>query len=292
MTVLRLDDSLLVVRADNPSPMTGTGTNTYIVGKAAPCIIDPGPDDPQHLENICKSLSGFAKVAAILVTHAHRDHSALAPRLGRHLGVPVMAFGAAEAGRSPLMQALADQDLAGGGEGVDPDFRPDHCLSPGMELQFGPETLTALWTPGHMGNHMCFLWRDRAFTGDHVMGWSTSLVSPPDGDLSAFMASLTLLENQKAQVLYPGHGAPVTDPAHRIATLRAHRLTREAQILGQLDQGPATIAQLVRAIYVDLAPSLHPAAARNVHAHLISLWEKGGVSCDGLPSDRAEYRRT
>lgn len=276
---VQLEAALCLIRADNPSPMTGTGTNTYILGQSALAIIDPGPDDPAHLDRLLRRI-GTRPVAAILVTHSHKDHSPLAPALAQATGAPVMAYGDSRAGRSNLMQRMGSAGLAGGGEGVDHGFAPDHGLSDGAVIPFGAETITALWTPGHMGNHMCFQWGDRVFTGDHVMGWAPSLVSPPDGDMGAYMASLARVGGLGARVFHPGHGAEVTDPSGRIAALTAHRHGREAAITAELAHGPATIATLVARIYADIPAPLHPAAARNVFAHLVDLHARGRVTAE------------
>jgi glyoxylase-like metal-dependent hydrolase (beta-lactamase superfamily II) len=293
MTQVQMPEAdLRLVRAANPSPLTGDGTNTFLIGRGQVCVLDPGPDDGAHLAAILAALGPDETIAAILVTHSHLDHSALAPRLAAHTGAPVWAFGDSKAGQSALMQDLAANALAGGGEGVDAAFRPDRTLRDTEVVTIGPEKITAIWTPGHMGNHLCFEWRGAVFSGDHVMGWATSLVSPPDGDLGAFMRSLTRLEQAKARVLYPAHGALVPDPAARIGDLRTHRQMREAQIVAELAHGPAQIADLVRAIYAETPVTLHKAAARNVYAHLIDLWERGTVHAVPRPTPEAQYSLT
>lgn len=278
-----------MVRAVNPSPLTGDGTNTFIIGRDQVCILDPGPDDDTHLQNILASLAPSAHVTAILVTHSHLDHSALAPKLAARTGAQVLAFGDSQAGQSQVMRDLAASALLGGGEGVDPYFKPDRCLADNDVVQCGSEQIRAIWTPGHMGNHLCFKWRDAIFSGDHVMAWSTSLVSPPDGDLGAFMRSLSRLETEGSRVLYPAHGAAVTEPEKRLQTLRAHRQSREGQILAALSHGSSQIMPLVNAIYTDTPAPLHRAAARNVYAHLIDLWERGLVHATPTPTPDATF---
>lgn len=278
--VIELEAGLRLVRAANASPMTYTGTNTYIVGTGTVAVIDPGPADPLHLREIFSALEHGETVSHIFVTHSHRDHSPLARMLAEETGAPVLAFGTHEDGRSPVMQRLAAAGLAGGGEGIDEAFQPDIRLADGDVVQGGDWALEALWTPGHIANHLCFAWGDAVFTGDHVMGWASSLVSPPDGDLTAFMASCRKLTTRSDRVFYPGHGEPVSDPAGRLTWLIAHRETREAEILSGLSDGPKPIPQLARAIYTDVEPALLPAAQRNVFAHLIDLNQRGLVSAE------------
>ena len=279
--IARIEPDLRVIRAPNPSPLTGEGTNTYIIGHEDLCVIDPGPDDPQHLAAIRGALAQGGVLRAILVTHAHLDHSPLSRALARETGAPVVAFGDHLAGRSAHMTALAATGMAGGGEGMDTDFRPDQIMQDGDTLTLGSEQITAIWTPGHFGNHLCFAWRGAVFSGDHVMGWATTLVSPPDGYLSAYMTSLDKLDAARARVLYPGHGAPVTDPAARISYLRQHRLQRESEILDCLLVRDCAVAEIVQQVYHDIPVTLHRAAARNVFAHLIDLVSRGVV--EALP---------
>ena len=264
------------LRADNPSPFTGLGTNTYIFGEATKTIVDPGPDTPAHLAAILAAVRG-QRVEAIMVTHAHSDHSELAPRLARLTGAPVLAFGDARAGMSAQMQALQAEGIAGG-EGRDEVFAPDVFLRDGQTVRLGEVEIEVIHTPGHMSNHICLAIGDTLLSGDHVMAWSTSLVSPPDGDMGAYMASLHKLEQRKWRRFLPGHGEPVDDPATRLAALITHRLGREASVLAALAAGPATAAALTAAIYTDLAPHLHGAATRNVLAHLIDLQARAKVA--------------
>lgn len=264
------------ITAANPSPMTYTGTQTYIVGEGRVTVIDPGPALPAHLEAILAALQPDERVANILVTHSHLDHSPLARPLAEATGAPVLAAGPSEWGRSPVMAALGD--AVGGGEGVDASFSPDEQIAEGDSV----DGLEVLETPGHMANHLSFSWGDALFSGDLVMGWSTSLVSPPDGDMTAFYASLEKLQARTDRVFYPGHGDPVADPQTRCAELISHRKGREAQILSALStNGPSSADMLARAIYTDVAPALLPAAARNVLAHLIDLNARARVTSPG-----------
>jgi len=200
----------------------------------------------------------------------------------------VLAFGDARAGRSATMARLATEGL-GGGEGVDAAFRPDITLADGATVAGDDWRLTAIWTPGHMGNHLSMQWEDAVFTGDLVMGWSSSLISPPDGDVAAFMASCTRLSGLGARVLFPGHGDPVTAPAARIAELLAHRRAREAQIRAALLSGPATLAPLTRRVYGDLPPGVLAVAQRNTLAHLVDLVERAQVSAQPDLSTTARF---
>ena len=263
--------------AKNPSPMTYRGTNTYLIGTGDLALIDPGPDDPAHLAAILAALEAGERITHIFVTHSHIDHSPLAAALSQATGATVLAFGDSLAGRSHLMDALAAEGLSGGGEGVDPDFAPDILLSDGQTVTGESWALTALHTPGHFGNHLCFAWEDALFCGDLVMGWASSLVSPPDGDLTAFMASCAKLQAHDWRIFHSGHGAPITEPAARLEWLITHRKSRESQILACLGQSPATATALTAEIYADTPKSLLPAAERNVFAHLIDLTERGLV---------------
>lgn len=275
-----LAEDLQMVLAPNPSPMTYLGTNTYLLGRDRLAIIDPGPADAAHLSALLEAIGG-RPVSHIFVTHAHLDHAPLARPLSERTGAPVLAFGAALAGRSEMMQALARDGLAGGGEGIDATFAPDVCMGDGATVTDAWGTMTAIHTPGHIGNHLCFAWGTAIFTGDHVMGWASSLVSPPDGDLGDFMLSCAKLQKRQAQIFYPAHGAPVLAPAARLAWLVAHRQERESQILDALRQGPATSFELTRMVYAGTPASLQAAAARNVFAHLVDLYQRGELGVHG-----------
>lgn len=286
-----LEPGLRRIVAPNPSPMTWRGTNTYLVGETGLAVIDPGPDDPGHLQAILDAVGPGQHVSHILVTHAHLDHSPLAHPLAQATGAPVLAYGDARAGRSAVMEMLEANGLAGGGEGVDAGFAPDIALADGDTVQGDGWEIRALWTPGHFGNHLAFLWGDVGFSGDLVMGWASSLVSPPDGDLTDFMASCDRLRAERLRILHAGHGAPVTDPAARIDWLTGHRRGREAAILAALAAGPADAATLTRTIYTDTPAALLPAAERNVFAHLVDLVQKNRVAAKSALSARAVFER-
>lgn len=268
-----------VIRADNPSPRTGPGTNSFLIGTEEVAVIDPGPDDPAHVAAILEAAEG--RISHILVTHPHLDHSAAVPRLAAATGAPVMAFGSAEAGRSPPMQRLAEAGAMGGGEGADAAFRPDVTLADGDVLRGAGWEITAVHTPGHMGSHLSFRLGDAVLCGDLVMGWATTLISPPDGDLVDYLRSLERLALLAPRVLYPAHGDPVTDPLPRLAELAAHRRARTAQILAALDAAPGTAEALAARIYTEIPAALLPAATRNVLAHLVALGDLGAVVPEG-----------
>lgn len=278
------------ILAPNPSPMTFWGTNTYMIGTGAVAVIDPGPKDDRHLQAILDALSPGEAISHIFVTHAHLDHSALAPALSRATGAPVLAFGSAEAGRSARMQALARSLALTGGEGVDRAFQPDRCLTDGEVITANTWALEAIHTPGHMANHLCFASGDTLFSADHVMGWASSLVSPPDGDMGDYIASLRRLSQREWGRALPGHGAPIEAPSARIAALLTHRSEREAAILSALAEAPALIPNLVERLYSDTPRSLFPAAARNVFAHLLQLHAEGRVTATPDATPDALYQ--
>jgi glyoxylase-like metal-dependent hydrolase (beta-lactamase superfamily II) len=268
----RLSPLVRRVLAHNPSPFSYTGTGTYIVGNGTVAVIDPGPDDPAHLEALQAAL-GDETVSHILVTHTHRDHSPAAIPLKAATGAPIV-------GCAPLSLAEVGPKVE---EGFDRSYAPDRVLAD-SEAVAGPGwTLTAVHTPGHTSNHLCFaLAEEKAlFSGDHVMGWSTSVVTPPDGDMRAYIDSLKKLLDRDDSLYYPTHGDAVTDPKRLVRGLIAHRRQREGQILKLLGQGAKPIPALVAVMYANVAPVLHPAAGRSVLAHLIDLHARGLVAVEG-----------
>ncbi|MBR9841862.1 MAG: MBL fold metallo-hydrolase [Rhodobacteraceae bacterium] len=286
-----IEPGLRRLLAPNPSPMTFRGTNTYLVGTRGIAVIDPGPQSEVHLDAILDALTPGQEITHILVTHAHVDHSPLARPLAEKTGAPVLAFGDAYAGRSIVMQDLAEHGLAGGGEGIDASFVPDQILADGEIIQGDDWSFEVIHTPGHFGNHVSFALGDACFCGDHVMGWASSLVSPPDGDLTDFMASCRRLAARDWRVFHSGHGAPIETPAERLAWLMAHRDMREAEILAALETGPACAYDLARRIYTETPTALMGAATRNVFAHLVDLIGKNCVESQGPLESEAIFKR-
>lgn len=274
---IELEDGIRMVLAPNPSPMTYWGTNTYLLGYKDITVIDPGPDSSEHLDAILAALVPSQSISQIIVTHSHKDHSPLAAALKEQTGGEVVAFGDSFSGRSEAMVALAKTGHIGGSEGVDEDFAPDRFVVDGDMIMVEGNELKVIHTPGHMGNHICLGFGDVCFTGDHVMGWASSMVSPPDGDLTDFMESCDKLAKTQWRVFYSAHGAPILEPNARVEWLMTHRRSREAGILEQLKKGPADAASLTHAIYHDVNPKLLPAAERNVLAHLVDLNGRGLV---------------
>ncbi|MEO0380741.1 MAG: MBL fold metallo-hydrolase, partial [Pseudomonadota bacterium] len=287
----QLEPGLRRIVAPNPSPMTYRGTNTYLLGTKGLAVIDPGPHISDHLAAILSAVGPAQRITHIVVTHSHLDHSPLAQPLAEATGAPVFAFGDAQAGRSAAMAALVAAGMRGGGEGIDHGFAPDVICADGAVIAGDDWTLEVIHTPGHLGNHISLAWNDACLTGDHVMGWASSLVSPPDGDLADFMASCARLAARSWRVFYPGHGAAITAPNARLDWLIAHRLGREKAILSALATGPADAASLARAVYTDTPAALLPAATRNVLAHLIDLTGKSKVRALGPLTSAAQFER-
>ena len=265
-----IDPLVRRVLARNPSPFTYTGTQTYIVGAGTEiAVIDPGPDEPEHLAALIAAI-GDAKVMAICCTHTHRDHSPAATPLKSATGAPII-------GCAPL---TLDDDGPRADAAFDPTYMPDRVLTDGESISGEDWTLRAVATPGHTSNHLCFALPESGalFTGDHVMGWSTSVVSPPDGDMSAYMASLNkLYTREEDRIYYPAHGPAVEKPRQLVRGMIGHRRQRERQILRQIEAGHATIAEMVPQMYKGVDQRLWPAAGRSVLAHLIDLEQRGEV---------------
>ena len=280
----RVSPMIRRVVAGNPSAFTFHGTGTYIVGHGAVAVIDPGPLLDSHVDALVRAL-GRERVTHIVITHTHRDHSPAARPLKQATGAPTYGFG-------PHGSDRAD----GGGEveeGADRDFVPDIRVRDGDRIEGDGWTLEAVHTPGHTSNHLCYalLEENALFPGDHVMGWSTTVVSPPDGDMQAYMRSLERLRARGEEVFWPTHGPPITEPRDFVAALLAHRHEREDQILACLAHDASTIPEMVEIMYADVGRHLHAAAARSVLSHLIHMAETGRVRCDGPPGPDTVYRR-
>ena len=262
--------------APNPSPFTFTGTLTHVVGEGEVAVIDPGPDIPAHVQALLAAIEG-ERVSMILVTHTHRDHSPAARLLAAATGAPIV-------GCAPLRDEDAgDDDGPRADDAFDRLYAPDRVLADGEAVEGPGWSLEAVATPGHTPNHLCFALpqANALFSGDHVMGWSTTIVSPPEGDMAAYMASLEKLQARDDAVYYPAHGPSIETPRRHVRALILHRRQREAQILGALGKGEGRLAAMVAAMYSQVDPRLHPAAERSVLAHLIDLEGRGIVVSDG-----------
>ena len=273
------------VIANNPGPFTFHGTGTYILGTGNVAVIDPGPDDEEHIGAILAALDGET-ISHILVTHTHMDHSPGCRPLQALTGAPTYAYGPHGAGK--LEQGVQVE------EGGDMDFAPDHLVKHGDIIQGGDWTVECVYTPGHTSNHMCFALQEQKalFTGDHVMGWSTSIISPPDGDMAAYMQSLELLLERDDAVYWPTHGPSIIDPKTHVRAYIAHRIEREEQILKCIDEGTYSIRDMVPLMYRDTPEFMYPAAARSVLAAMENLLRKNQVVADGgEPSMDSVYRR-
>ena len=304
------------VIARNPSNFTFTGTGTYLVGNATDvAVIDPGPDLPEHRTALLRAIEG-QKVRAIVITHCHSDHVGLAAWLREETGAPTVAWKPHGAVGQldndddiKVMQSLApppkteeekekEREIARAAgldpddleirESVDLEFEPDVRVGDGEVAAHGDGwTLIGIHTPGHTSNHMCVAFEEEKalFTGDHIMGWSTTVVSPPDGDMRDYMASVKKLQLRDDKILWPTHGSPVTDPQPFLRAYYEHRLAREAQVLACVAEGVNTVAPMVRQMYAAVIPELHIPAARSVLSHLTQLVQDGRLSVlDGGPA--------
>ncbi|UUR09486.1 MBL fold metallo-hydrolase [Sphingomonas glaciei] len=262
-----LGDGLARLLAPNPSPFTGEGTWLHLIGTERLAIVDPGPADPVHLDALVEAIAG-RPVEAILVTHTHRDHSPAAAPLSERLGAPVW-------GCAPLV-VPGNQEA-----GFDTSYAPDRILTDGETIELAGAAFETVHTPGHTSNHLCFAWGHRLFSGDHVMGWSTTVVIPPDGHMGAYMASLQKLQARTETLYHPAHGEPVEDPQRLLRGMLTHRVQRERQLLRLIGEAPAPLADLTLRAYPALDPRLRPAAEATALAHLITLEERGAVTCVG-----------
>lgn len=265
-----LEPRIARVLAHNPSAFTYYGTQTYLLGSDEVAVIDPGPDLPEHLEALERAIGG-RPVVAIMCTHTHRDHSPAARPLAERAGAPII-------GCAPLaLETVGPRADAS----FDGDYAPDRVPGDGEALDLSGEQIVAIATPGHTSNHLCFGYRGALFTGDHVMGWSTTVVVPPDGDMAAYMASLDKLRKRDDRIYYPAHGDPVTNPQQYVRHLVGHRMQREKQILALVREKPRPILDIVAAAYPGLDPRLTAAAGGSVLAHLVDLKRRGLVIAEG-----------
>ena len=258
------------VLAPNGSPFTWTGTQTYLVGDAGGlAVIDPGPDEPDHVAALLAAI-GDAPVLAICCTHTHRDHSPAAAPLARATGAPIVGCAA----------LVIESDEPRADAPFDKDYAPDRVLADGEALDGPGWRLLAVATPGHTSNHLCYALEGTGvlFTGDHVMGWSTTVVSPPDGDMADYMASLERLHDRDDRIYYPAHGPAVEKPRQLVRGMIGHRRQRERQVLRLLEEHPRAVADLVPVMYKGLNPMLWPAAGQSVRAHLLDLERRGMVT--------------
>ena len=269
--------------AHNPSPFTYAGTGTYVVGRGRVAVIDPGPASQEHVDNLLRALADET-VSHILITHTHLDHSPAARLLAPRTGAKTYGFG--PHGRS------AREDHVKVEEGADFAFAPDVRLGDGDIIHGDGFGLEAVHTPGHCSNHLCFQLADERalFSGDHVMGWSTSVVSPPDGNMADYLRSLAKLLGRDDARYFPTHGAPIDDPKPLVQAFIAHRHAREAQILECLKTGPMKIHTMVPIMYAAVSPMLYPAAARSVFAHVLHMLETQRIATDGEAAIDALYR--
>ncbi|MEQ8481610.1 MAG: MBL fold metallo-hydrolase [Hoeflea sp.] len=274
------------VTAPNAGPLTFHGTNSYVVGRQTLAVIDPGPEDEAHWQALREAIAG-RPVSHIFVTHTHRDHSPLAARLKAESGATIVAEGPHRAAR-PLHVGEVNPLK----ESSDMDFVPDVAVAHGGIVEGDGWAIEALHTPGHTANHAAFalIGTGHVFSGDHVMAWATSIIAPPDGAMSDFMASLDMLADREDRRYLPGHGGPVTEPRQFVRALRTHRRMREQAVLNRIGKGDRLISEMVAAIYRDTDPRLHGAAALSVLAHLEDLVGRGAVTTDGPPSIAGEYR--
>ena len=268
---VRLSPLVSRVLAPNSGPFTFRGTGVYIVGAGARvAVIDPGPDIPEHVAAL-KQVLGARTVNHILVTHTHRDHSPAAAALKEWSGAKT--YGLPLASTATVDEGMAD-------EAHDHDFVPDLRVCDGMKIEGDGFVLEAVATPGHTANHICYALKEEKalFSGDHVMGWSTSVIAPPDGHMGQYLASLEKLRARDDRILYPTHGSPIANPRDWLSQLIAHRRLREVQIVEAMRQGDSGIAGLVDRLYPDIAPALRGAASQQVKAHLDHLVEQGALT--------------
>jgi len=270
--------------ANNPGPFTYTGTNTYVVGKGEVAVIDPGPDQPGHLDDLLAALKG-EKISYILLTHTHRDHSDLLAPLQAATGAHVMGYGPTDVPRGFAEADITNDDF------IEHNFTPDTRLRTGDTVKGKTWALDVIHTPGHAPDHLCFALQGKrmVFTGDHIMGWNTTVIAPPEGHMGAYIGSLERLLDRYDIAFFPGHGGQIKSPRRVVRAYLTHRKWREATIRNCLEEGLEVIPQIVPRIYANLDPNLFGAAALSVLAHLEHLVEREVVVCDGPPSTQAVF---
>ena len=286
-TAMEVTPLIRRVVAHNPNPFTFKGTGTYIIGHGKVAVVDPGPDMPEHVDAVLRAVRGET-VTHILVTHTHIDHVPATPAIAKATGAKVYSFG-------PHPRPPRDEDGrdAKPEQSGDLSFAPDIKLADGDVIQGDGWNVEAVHTPGHISNHLCFaLKEDRALlSGDHVMGWSTAVISPPDGNMADYFASLRKLLPRDETLYIPTHGAEIRNPNPFVQSYIEHRLGREAQIMARLKEGPQTIPQMVAKNYADTPVHLHAAAGRSMLAHLIQMVKDGRVKTeDGRARIDSVYR--
>ncbi len=272
------------VIANNPGPFTYTGSGTYIIGHGDVAVIDPGPNDSTHLEALLAETKG-ERVSHILITHTHSDHCGGARAFAERTGAPIFGYG-------PHPVKSKKHDAPALDEGADYAFHPDEIIGDGTVLEGDSWRIEAVHTPGHLSNHLCFTFpaEKALFTGDHMMGWATTVVAPPDGDMTAYIESLDKLLARDDEIYFPTHGAPIKNPRRFVRAVKTHRLMRDAQIITQIEKGRTKISEIVPVMYGDIDKRLHGAASLNVLAHLIRLVKIGSVTCDAEPTMGSHYR--
>ena len=278
---------VLRVIAKNPGPFTYTGSGTYIIsapdGRGSSAIIDPGPDISDHINAIVEAAG---EISHIFVTHTHADHCGAARNLQKKCNAKIYGYG-------PHPQEISGEDAPALEEGGDMSFKPDIELRDGDVIKGKGWEIESVWTPGHISNHLCFALKGEKilFTGDHIMGWATTVIIPPDGSMKEYFSSLDKVLDRDETLYLPTHGAPITKPHRFTRAVKAHRKMRDGQILHQLGEGLETIPEIVAVMYADIDKRLHGAAALNVFAHLIGLCMDEKVSCNGSPALDSRYNK-
>lgn len=279
----QLSPNIRRVIARNPSPFTYTGTGTYILGHDKVAVIDPGPDDREHVDALLQAIQG-EEVESVLITHTHNDHSPATKPLLDHCHARTYGFGPHGAGKKTEDHVVVE-------EGGDMNFMPDESVRQGDTIDVNGLEIECVYTPGHTSNHVCFRLKAEnvLFTGDHVMGWSTSVISPPDGDMASYMSSLQLLLDSPDEAYWPTHGPMISKPHEHVRAFVSHRLEREQQIVDQLKAGRHRIRDMVPDMYRDVDSRLHGAAARSVYAAALYMVQKEKIRCEGDPTLDATY---